>query len=263
MAARPPLLWPTVRTSPGPEKSRPSNVYRVRRGVPQAPLKVGIVSAAHVHAPSFASCFGAEHRVSVVGVWDDDSDRGAPFARDHGLPFIPNLDSLLDQSDAVVVCSENLKHGDHLEAAVSRNKHVLCEKPVAASITEHERISSLAETPGLVLATAFPCPFSPGFQALAGQVSSGELGRVLAVSATNQGTCPFRWFVDPDLSGGGAMIDHVVHVADLLRRLLNDAPNSVQAETGNRLHGQSWEDTAMVSLGYPSGAFATIDSSWS
>ena len=59
------------------------------------------------------------------------------------------------------------------------------------------------------------------------------------------------------------MIDHVVHVADLLRDLLGEEPVKVQAQIGNNMYGNEWEDTAMVTLEYPSGVFATLDSSWS
>lgn len=59
------------------------------------------------------------------------------------------------------------------------------------------------------------------------------------------------------------MIDHVVHVADLLRDLLGSSPIQVQAQVGHNVYHQDWEDTAMVTLQYPGGVFATLDSSWS
>ena len=113
------------------------------------------------------------------------------------------------------------------------------------------------------LMTAFPCRFSPAWVALKEKVAVGEIGRLRAVTATNRGTCPFGWFVNPALSGGGAMIDHVVHVADLLHDLLAEEPLRVQAQTGANMYGEDWEDTAMLTLEYRDGVFATLDSSWS
>ena len=85
-----------------------------------------------------------------------------------------------------------------------------------------------------------------------------------AVAATNRGTCPMEAGSSTrELSGGGAMIDHVVHVADLLRDLLGGDPARVQAQTGNNLYGRDWEDTAMVTMEWPDGIFATLDASWS
>src|SRR5207237_7741980 len=91
----------------------------------------------------------------------------------------------------------------------------------------------------------------------------GEIEKIEGICATNRGKCPFGWFVEKEKSGGGSMIDHVVHVADLLRVLLGEEVATVQAQTGNNMYGKEWEDTAMLTLEFPSGIFATIDSSWS
>jgi predicted dehydrogenase len=122
---------------------------------------------------------------------------------------------------------------------------------------------SAVENAGIKLMTAFPCRYSPAFQRLKEKVAGGEIGSIAAISATNRGRCPFDWFVDKSRSGGGAMIDHTVHVADLLRDLLKSEVVKVQAQTGNNMYGKDWEDTAMLTLEFENGIFATLDSSWS
>ncbi len=226
------------------------------------PVRIGIISSAHVHAPSFVACCQASADAEVVGLWDDEPSRGRPFAEQRGVVFFDNLDDLAAQADAVVICSENMKHAGQIEAVARHNVHILCEKPVAP-VAEHALRIEAAAPKEKVFMTAFPCPFSPAFQSLHQKVKDGLVGKILAISGTNQGTCPFGWFVEQDKSGGGAMVDHTVHVTDLLRRLLGEEPESVQAFTGNNIYGEGWEDTAMVSVGFPSGVFATIDSSWS
>ena len=59
------------------------------------------------------------------------------------------------------------------------------------------------------------------------------------------------------------MIDHVVHVTDLLRHLLGCEVKSVCAQTGHNMYSENWEDTAMLTLTFENGVFATLDSSWS
>lgn len=228
-----------------------------------APLRVGVVGVAHVHAPSFVHGFLNHPEATVVGVWDHEGPRGVDFASARQMPFVPDLADLLDQVDAVVICSENMRHVGQIQAAVAAGKHVLCEKPVAPTAEHIAALAELNPRPGQVLMTAFPCPFSPAYKSLETKVRQGEIGQILAICATNQGTCPFGWFVNADESGGGAMVDHVVHVADLLRRLLGQDPVRVQAQTGSNLYGQSWDDTAMLTLDYANGVFATLDSSWS
>lgn len=227
------------------------------------PLKVGIVSAAHVHAPSFAACCMGEPDAEVVGLWDDNQERGRSFAEGRGLAFEESLASLLERVDAVVICSENLKHGDHIQAAAEANVHILCEKPIAPTQEIAGQIRASLKDSKKVFMTAFPCPFSPTFERMEKLIHSGEIGQILALSTTNRGMCPFGWFVEPELSGGGSMVDHVVHVGDLLRRLIGQDPNSVYAQVGSNMYGREWEDTANLTLGFPNGVFATLDSSWS
>ncbi len=226
-------------------------------------LRVGLLSAAHVHATGYARCLSESHQAEFVGVWDEDDGRAGAIAERFGGRVFTDLGAFLAECDAVAIASENLRHADHIEAAARSGLAILCEKPVVASREHAAKVRAVLDETGVAFMTAFPCPFSPAFLRLRETVASGAIGRVLAVNATNRGRCPFGWFVQPELSGGGAMIDHVVHVADLLWRLLGEAPHRVAAQTGSNVYGQAWEDTAHVTLGYPSGVFATIDSSWS
>lgn len=226
-------------------------------------IRVTLLSAAHVHAGSYAWCAQNSADLELVAVWDHQGDRGVQFAEQWGSCFVADLDEAIGQADAVVIASENLKHGVLLEAAVRAGKPALCEKPIAGSQEEFERISALAKTPGAKLMTAFPCPYSPAFERAMQRFGGGEIGDLVGISATNRGTCPFDWFVDPALSGGGAVVDHVVHVADLFFRILGAEPATVYAAMGNNLYGQIWEDSGLVSFEYESGVIASLDSSWS
>jgi predicted dehydrogenase len=216
-----------------------------------------------MHVEGYVHGLRAHPDSEIVGLWDDDVERAETFAQKHGIPFVGFLKDLLDAVDAVVITSENVVHVELVEAAAAAGKDILCEKPLGASEAHLTRIQKAVDSAGVNLMTAFPCRFSPAFQRLKQRVRDGEIGPVRAIDATNRGRCPFGWFVDAEKSGGGAMIDHVVHVTDLLRDLLGEEPVRVQAQVGNNTYGQCWEDTAMVTIEFPSGIFASLDSSWS
>ncbi|MCA1947810.1 MAG: Gfo/Idh/MocA family oxidoreductase [Armatimonadetes bacterium] len=224
---------------------------------------IGFLSVAHMHSHGYAAGLRRLPEVEIRGVWDDDADRARSFAESLGVRVFESPGALVAECDGLIVTSENLRHVEMVEHAALAGKPVLCEKPLVASETDARRLEQVLRKSNIPLMTAFPCRYASAFGALRRRYQAGELGKALAVCATNHGTCPFGWFVDPSKSGGGAMIDHVVHVADLLWVLLGEEPASVFAQTGNRMYGQTWEDTAMLTLGYPSGLFATIDSSWS
>jgi len=227
------------------------------------PLRVGIVTAAHLHVWSYIHGFRKHPETELVGVWDHDEARGKEFAAKTELPFVDDLDALLNQVDAVAIVSENKRHAELTAKAAAKGKHVLCEKPLVTNEDEAKIMMEAVERSGIKLMTAFPCRYSPAFQRLIDRVKAGEIGKIRAICATNRGRCPFGWFVEPEKSGGGAMIDHVVHVTDLLRVLLQEEPARVQAQIGNNVYGNEWDDTAMVTIEFPSGIFATLVSSWS
>jgi predicted dehydrogenase len=173
------------------------------------------------------------------------------------------MSELLGAVDAVVLSGTNVQHKPFALEAAAAKKHVLTEKPIATTLADADAMIAACAAAAVNLMVGFPCRFSPAWASLKQKIKSGAIGQIRAVNATNRGSCPFDWFVDPAQSGGGAMIDHTVHVADLLRDLLREEPSSVVAQIGNNMYGQSWEDTALLTLDYPGGVFATLDSSWS
>jgi predicted dehydrogenase len=232
----------------------------------QRQLRIGILSQAHVHAPAYAQALSANPHADLVGVWDENAEAGAKFAQSNNTQFYSDIDELLGLNlDGVVITSENVNHRSLVEAAASKGvKAILCEKPLATSVDDFKAIQSACESYNVKLATAFPCRFSPAFHELKSTVDSGAIGKILAVRATNHGKCPFGWFVDPSKSGGGAIIDHTVHVADLLHVLLDSPVASVYAESGNNMYHQAdWEDCGMLTISYSNGVIATLDTSWS
>jgi len=216
-----------------------------------------------MHSWGYASGLARNPDAELIGVWDENDIRAGDFAKLQKIKAFTSAEELLYTVDAVVITSENKKHAELVELAAASGKHILCEKPLATSEEEGARILGAAKTAGVKLMTAFPCRFSPSFISLINHVKAGKVGEIKAICATNRGSCPFDWFVDSKLSGGGSMIDHTVHVADLLRVLLRCEVKTVNAQTGNNMYGQDWEDTAMLTLTFANGVVATLDSSWS
>ncbi len=230
-----------------------------------APIRLGIVSFAHHHNYGFAAGALTLPGVSISAVWDADPAIGAAAAEQFGTDFEPDLDTLLarDDIDAVIVGSENVNHARHTIAAAAAGKHVLCEKPLATTVADAQAMVDACERNGVKLQTAFPVRFNPSTIALRDAVKAGTVGAPLAVVARNPGTCPMRWFVDPDLAGGGAVMDHTVHVVDVLRWMFDAEVIQVYAEMRTRIHDIPVDDTGLLMLKLSNGVTASLDTSWS
>jgi predicted dehydrogenase len=229
------------------------------------PLRIALLSAAHVHAPAYAEVLRTLPEAALVAVWDDDPRRGSAFAQQYEVPFQPDLEApgAWDAFDAVLISAENTKHVALCQAACRAGKHVLCEKPLATTNEDAASMIAAATAAGVTLATAFPMRHNLPARAVKRALDEGVIGVVLAVRATNHSQLPPGWFLDPALAGGGAVMDHTVHVLDLLRWYLQDEPVEVYAEISHGLHGLQVEDAAFLTITFASGVVATLDPSWS
>ncbi len=228
-----------------------------------APLRCAILSTAHMHAHGYASGLAAIPDAVLSAVWDDEPLRGEAFAARYGVPFRANLDEVWDGCDAVIITSENARHRALTEAACTAGKHVLCEKPLAITQEDAEAMIAAADRSGVILGTAFPMRHNLPARALYRALRRGAVGELLAIRSTNRGMMPPGWFQDPALSGGGAVIDHTVHVLDLLRWYLEDEPETVYAEISHGLHGRAVDDAAFLTITFKGGVVVAHDPSWS
>lgn len=228
-------------------------------------LQIGILSFAHMHAASYAAAIVHHPGATLAGIADPDAARGREMAARYETTFFDSDEALLAQGlDGVIVTSENARHRAGVEQAVTSGvRAILCEKPLAATVEDARAMVSLCAAQEVRLATAFPCRYAPAFGRLRQQLTAGAIGEIVAIRGTNRGKMPGGWFVDPALSGGGAVIDHTVHVADLNRVLLEREATEVYAEIGSGFHHQDWDDTGFLTIGYAGGVFATLDTSWS
>ena len=143
-------------------------------------------------------------------------------------------------------------------------KSIFCvEKPIATEIDDAVAMIEACKKQNVILQVAYPVRFSTPIQQVNQLIKSGEIGEVLAINATNHGQMPGGWFVDPALSGGGAATDHIVHIMDLLRWMLEDEVKSVYAELDTRFYDITVEDCGLVMLEMDSGIIVSIDPSWS
>jgi UDP-N-acetylglucosamine 3-dehydrogenase len=231
-------------------------------------VRVGMVSFAHVHAPAYAAVLAYLEQANFVGLTDADANRGREAAERFGVRYFEDAESLFGTVDAVVVCSENSNHARDTIPALQAGVHVLCEKPISTTVDDARAIISASEASGSQFRTAFPVRYLPSIVRAREIVRVRSMGRILAVNGTNHGQIPGGWFLDPEQAGGGAVMDHTVHLADLLRWMLDVEVRSVYAEVDSFFGAEDTDDAAILTLEleggpFADGAFATIDPSWS
>lgn len=226
-------------------------------------VKVAMLSFAHLHAAGYAAVLKSMPDVEITVIADENAERGQKFAEMFGTTWVASIDEALAMDvDCAVICSENVHHKDMTIAAAKAGKHVLCEKPLATTIDDAKAMISACEEAGVQLMTAFPVRFNSSIVALKDAVHSEQFGETLTIAARNPGTNPGDWFVDPALSGGGAIIDHTVHVVDVLRYIYGAEVTEVYAQSGNKLAGGVSDDTGLLMFKLSNGVPVSLDTSW-
>jgi predicted dehydrogenase len=213
---------------------------------PVSRLRIGIAGAGHFgryHALKAA----ASDRVRLVGVFDPDTERARTVGWEAGSPDMA-LAPLLASIDALIIAAPAEAHHALAVEALSAGRHVLVEKPIAATLAQADELASLAAARGLVLQVGHLERFSAAYQALAGRT-----GPPLYIDATR--IAPFK-LRGTDVS---VILDLMIHDLDLVLALVDSPIESVDA-VGAAV-ASAHEDIANARLRFVNGAVATITAS--
>ncbi len=225
--------------------------------------RIGVVSFEHMHALSYTQQLLKYPEVVLVGIADEDEKRGKEMAAKFQTTYYRSYEALLDeQLDGVIICTNNRDHAKVSIAAAKKGLHILVEKPFATTIADAKAMLAAAREAGVQIMNAFPMRFNPNVIAAKKKIDAGLIGEVLTITSINHGKIPGLWFIDPSRSGGGAVMDHTVHLGDLIRWFTGSEIKSVFCESGELLHHKGIDDTGLVMIELDNGVFATIDCSW-
>lgn len=227
---------------------------------------VGVGRAGMVHARNLR--WYVPH-AALVAVVDEDRARAREAADELelGAACFSGLEEALRLADfeAVVITSPTYTHRPLATAAAQAAKHILCEKPMAITVEDCDRMREAARQAGVVLQLGFMRRFDPPFVAAKEQIESGAVGQPLIVRSLTRGPgLPPEWAHDVRMSNG--MLAEVnSHDFDTVRWLAGANYTEIFALAAARKVPDLKErfpefyDTAVVLLHLDNGAFGTID----
>jgi xylose dehydrogenase (NAD/NADP) len=227
------------------------------------PLRVGILSTANI-GRSFVKGVQPSATVKVVAVASRDAAKAKRFAAEVGIPGVhDSYDALLadPEIDAVYNPLPNSLHAEWSIRAVEAGKHVLCEKPLAASASEARAMFEAAKRNGVHLVEGYPYRAQPQTLKLRELLDQGTVGRVQLIQASFGFTLKdgVNIRLDPSLAGG-ALMDAGSYPVSLARMVAKEGPSRVSALA-------KWTDsgvdrTLVATIEFPSGLLAQISCSF-
>lgn len=223
--------------------------------------------------PAFRNTRGAHLAALVTG----HPEKAHPIAQQHQLPSsavytYADFDRIASDPtiQVVYIVLPNFMHAEYSVRALKAGKHVLCEKPMATTIGDAERMIAAAKAANRHLMVAYRCHYEPLNLAGMRLLRSGRLGKTRLV-VTDMGrqsdlSDPSdAWRLDMKKSGGGALTDMGIYGVNGARYLLNEEPTEVQAwsQTDNSdPRFRDVEDFYAWQFRFPSGAIAAGSTSF-
>ncbi|MHC4509956.1 MAG: Gfo/Idh/MocA family protein [Planctomycetota bacterium] len=187
-------------------------------------IKVGVIGAGFI-GPAHVEALRRLGKVEVVALAECSEDIAKSKAVLLGIDrhYGDYKELLADkQIQSVHICSPNHLHYEMAKAALEAGKHVICEKPLAISVTEAQELVELAGKKGLINALNFNIRYYPLMRQLRLMVEKGDIGQVLSVQGSYLQDWLFHptdynWRLEPDQSGQSrAIADIGSHWMDLI-----------------------------------------------
>jgi 1,5-anhydro-D-fructose reductase (1,5-anhydro-D-mannitol-forming) len=225
-------------------------------------LRWGLIGTSTIAAEHMIGAFRANGAETVV-VMSANADRAGTYAKKHGIPrATTSLKELVESRDvdAVYISTTNELHRDQLFAAAAAGKHVLCEKPLALTLSDARAMVAECRKHGVVMGTNHHLRNAATHRAMRQAIEQGRIGKPLFARVFHSVYLPAHlqgWRLDRPDAGGGVIMDITVHDADTLRFVLDDEPQSVVAMTSHGGMGrEGLEDGAMGVIRFKSGLLA-------
>jgi predicted dehydrogenase len=220
--------------------------------------------------PAFAKCEKSKVRAFVSGHPDKANKLALRYGVDaKNIYNYDNYDSIRDHAeiDVVYIVLPNGMHAEYSIRGLQAGKHVLCEKPMANTPADCQRMVDAARAANRKLMVAYRCRYEPYNQEAIRVVHSQELGPTQTI-LTNAGwhvDNPDQWRLKKALAGGGSLMDIGIYALNAARYLSGEEPTEVNAmmySTPGDPRFKEVEENINFQLRFPSGVLANCSSSY-
>jgi len=189
------------------------------------PIRIGFIGSGNI-AGTHMRILARDPRARLAGVFDVSSQR----AQAAGAPVFSSTESLLDAVDAVYITLPNRLHAAQALAALERGKHVFCEKPMAVTREETERLEAAVARAGTVFQVGHNRRFAPVYQQTKAVLE--EMPPLSAQFKMNRGELEIPPWTADDTVTGGFLFETPIHIFDMAGFLLGDCVEVIaRAET--------------------------------
>jgi len=203
--------------------------------------------------------------LDLVAVCDINEPRAREAGDANGVPWFTSYAKMLADvaCDAVAICTPSGLHPQHGILAARAGKHVICEKPMAITLSAADELVHACDDNGVHLFVIKQNRLNPAVQLVKRALDKGRFGRLYLANTTVRWTRPQEYYDQAPWRGtwefdGGAFMNQASHYVDLIQWLAGPV-ESVIAKTATLARRIETEDTGIAVLRFRSGALGVIE----
>lgn len=214
----------------------------------------------------YATVINGHPDMSIASVIDINPEAARAFSSSFNCDSYTSLDDYLATGkfpDAAIICTPPSEHSEIASRLMQNRIHVLCEPPLALNLAAAEKMIDISRTYGVFLMLGSKFRYVADTIQAKGLIEAGILGHVLEFEGDFRDMLDMssRWNVQPEISGGGVLMDSGSSAIDAARFLFGPI-QTLRAEEGRRVQSKDVEDTVRLELSTASGILGTVHLSW-
>src|SRR5215211_3704026 len=226
-----------------------------------AKIRIGIMGAGYI-AGVHANVLARDERTQLTAVYDVDAQSAETLAATHNCTAVATTLELLERCDAVFITTPNTQHVSLSIASIETGKHVFCEKPLATSVADAERVFKRASEGRGVFQVGHNRRFAPVYATLKRMLAETHPPHSAHVKMNRGELLKPEWTGDPAVTGG-FLYETPIHMFDMMRFLFGEVES---LHAAGSTHEYKEVDDFSVLLKFTSGMHATLataaDASW-
>lgn len=233
---------------------------------PKDRIGFAIVGLGHLSVDELLPAFQETKRAKVVALVSGSREKAEQIAAQYNIAGkniydYENFDELKNNAevDAIYIVLPNALHREFTERGAKTGKHILCEKPMATSVEDCEKMIAACEKANVKLMIAYRIQYEQYNRKVREIIKSEKFGKVKLIEGVNgqRQAKEWQWRHDKKLAGGGALPDIGLYCLNTARFLLGEEPIEVSAQTfstSNDPRFKEIEENMLFQMRFPSGA---------
>ncbi len=238
-------------------------------------LGVAVVGLGRLSLTQILPGFAQARHVRVTALVSGERDKARVIAAQYGVPErslydYASFDQLKNNPDVdvVYIVLPNAMHMEYTVRAAQAGKHVLCEKPMASTAADAQRMVDACRQAGRLLMIAYRCQYLPEYRELIRFARDKTFGEVRLIEASNgqDNADNGQWRLNRAMAGGGSLPDVGLYCLNAARFITGEEPVEISARITQPKDDPRFrevEDVCAFTLRFPSGVLASCTSGYS